>query len=135
MQTADPMNDRPTGEEAPASTAAAPSTLLGTMSLDRAKTLVEQCVQVVTWPDHGRGEKPTLPDCTLEEMLTANRMVEEMAAVATTVDGNRTTWTLLMHVHPQLLAAFYALEQFDGDPYALLHVLGYTRTTRSEKEG
>lgn len=93
---------------------------LGTMSLERAMAITGQCLNHCTWHLFGEGEQPQLPTCTLEEMLIANRIVQNTPATPNP-DG---TSTLHCCVDPRAVAAEYALKEYGG-PMGLLESLGY----------
>ena len=93
---------------------------LGTMPLKRALAITGQCVNRCAWHVFGGGEQPPLPDCTLEEMLIANRIVQNTPSKRNP-DG---TSTLYCHVDPRGVAAEYALKAYEG-PAGLLESLGY----------
>ncbi len=104
----------------------------GPMTLERALEITGACVRVATALLID-GERIPLPDCSLEEMLVANRMVEAHKEEPVTKDGVTTT-ALHMHVAPRAVAAFYALQQYDNDPRALLGALGFNLTSGSDGE-
>lgn len=104
----------------------------GPMTIERALEITGACVRVATslLIDDERG---ALPDCSLEEMLAANRMVESHKEEPVTKDG-KTTTTLHMHVAPRAVAAFYALQQYNNDPRELLGALGFNLTSGDDGE-
>ena len=104
----------------------------GTMTIERALEITGACVRVATSLLID-GERVALPDCSLEEMLAANRMVEAHKEEPVTKDG-KTTTTLHMHVAPRAVAAFYALQQYNNDPRELLGALGFNLTSGDDGE-
>lgn len=56
------------------------------MDLERAKEITAACVDAVARRLIG-GEDVPLPNCSLEEMLVANRMVRELSPEVVSVDG------------------------------------------------
>lgn len=105
----------------------------GPMSIARALEITGACVRTAAALEID-GERIPLPKCSLEEMLVANRMVEGHKEPPVTKDG-KTTTKLYMHVAPRLLAAHYALEQYDGDPRMLLAALGFQLTNSQNEDG
>lgn len=104
----------------------------GPMTIERALEITGACVRVATSLLID-GERVPLPDCGLEEMLAANRMVEAHKEAPVTKDG-KTTTTIHMHVAPRLLAAFYALQQYGDSPGELLGALGFSLTSGDDGE-
>lgn len=104
----------------------------GPMTIERALEITGACVRVATSLLID-GERVALPDCSLEEMLAANRMVEAHKEEPVTKDGVTTT-ALHMHVGPRAVAAFYALQQYNNDPRELLGALGFNLTSGDDGE-
>ena len=118
MPTTPPEPSAPTS--AAVEVTEAPATTLGTMPFERALAITTQCLKHCAWHLFGEGEQPPLPDCTLEEMLIANRVVWNTPSKRNP-DG---TTTLYCHVDPRSVAAEYALKEYEG-PVGLLESLGY----------
>ncbi len=68
--------------------------------------------------------QPPLPDCSLEEMLVANRLVEEAGAQETRNEDGSVTRHIQMRVDPRGVAAHYALAKWRGVG-GLLDALGF----------
>lgn len=94
------------------------------MDLERAKQITSACVKskysaMGIYMDGQPEEYVPLPDCTLEEMLIANRLVSESQANAT---GAR---TIQMTVDPRGIAALYTREKYDHDLDDILEAMGW----------
>jgi hypothetical protein len=96
-------------------------TTLGDMPVERAREIVSACIRNAMGRI-GIGEDAPLPDVSLEEMLIANRILSGPAGKAKTETGT----SIAMTVDPRGIAAAYALQQYGGDPMALLESLGFT---------
>lgn len=105
------------------------------MSLDRAKELTAACVAHCSWHMFAREgeEQPPLPDCSLEEMLVANRMVVELPPERTENPDGSTTTNIRLRCDPRIIAAHYALKQYGGSPANLLQAVGYKFKVREDK--
>lgn len=78
------------------------------------------------------GERIPLPKCSLEEMLVATRTVSK-GEETVNADGSR-SYTVTMRVDPRMIAALYALENYESDPRVLLGALGFEATADEEDE-
>ncbi|XXX79267.1 hypothetical protein WMF30_10880 [Sorangium sp. So ce134] len=100
------------------------------MDLERAKEITAQCLrnrmQFILGSEDGT--YVPLPDCSLEEMLVANRLVAEhdeaMSKVAVPDADGKTRRTMHMTVDPRGIAASYAFEKYRKDPHAYLEAIG-----------
>jgi len=110
------------------------------MDLDRAKAITAQClrnrVQFVLGSEDGY---VPLPECTLEEMLLANRLVGEASEKARCeakpdADGV-TRYQVSMTVDPRGIAASYAFEQYGRDPHAFLEAVGLRLSRPGDDDG
>lgn len=100
------------------------------MDLERAKEITRQCLRNRTQFILGSedGSYVPLPDCSLEEMLVANRLVQESNAKASSEakpgpDG-KTSYKIQMVVDPRGIAASYAFEQYGKNPHDYLEAIG-----------
>lgn len=91
------------------------------MNLEEAKQIVAQCVRNRFALMTGENPCPSLPDCSLEEMLLANRMVRE-AGPKQNPDGS-TNWQTT--VEPRGLAASYTLQHYGANPFDALEAMGF----------
>ncbi|WP_438029122.1 hypothetical protein [Sorangium sp. So ce233] len=100
------------------------------MDLERAKEITAQCLrnrmQFILGSENG--SYVPLPDCSLEEMLVANRLVEEANAKASSEakpDANgKMSYQVHMVVDPRGIAASYAFERFGKNPHDYLEAIG-----------
>lgn len=97
------------------------------MDLKRAQQVTAQCVRSCMVHVLG-GELVPLPDCSLEEMLQANRLVQENNKASSEsakpgADGKH-SYSIDMVVDPRMLAAVYAFERYGRSPVELLGALG-----------
>lgn len=106
----------------------------GTMSIERAKAITAQCLRNCMSTMGVDDDKAPLPDCSLEEMLIANRLVAGHEEPWTTNPDGSTSRTVFMTVDPRGIAAAYALANFGGDPRDLLDALGFRVGEPSEDE-
>lgn len=97
------------------------------MDLERAKEITAQCVANCMVYVLG-GEFKPLPDCSLEEMLEANRVVAENNTRerdgATPGPDGVTRYSIQVAVDPRLLALSYAFERYGRNPIDMLGALG-----------
>jgi hypothetical protein len=110
-------------------------TTLGTMPVERAREIVSACLRNAMGR-MGLGEDSPLPDCSLEEMLIANRILSGPAGESeekTNPDGSK-SYSIAMTVADRGIAAAFALENFGGDPRALLEALGFTMRRPDDDE-
>lgn len=78
---------------------------------------------------HDKNQPPLPPEATLQDYITASRIVKEMC-VTINSDGSSTH---RVHMADRGLAAFYAEENFGG-PENLLEILGYSLTLCDDDE-
>lgn len=93
------------------------------MDIERAKEITYGCVRTAFARTVG-DERVPLPDCSLEEMLIANRLVQELGSEP---NGDGTS-RMRMTVDPRGIALDYAFEQFGSDPVNMLEQLGFSVT-------
>ncbi len=97
------------------------------MDLGLAKEITAQCVANCMVYVLG-GEFKPLPDCSLGEMLEANRLVTENNAKeresATPGPDGVTSYSIQVAVDPRLLALSYAFERYGRNPIDMLGALG-----------
>lgn len=90
------------------------------MTIELAKQIVGQCVAASLYRLGITDQLAEIPDCELEELLVANRL---MAGYTETNEDSSTS--IFTRVDPRGLAAMYALKHYQNDPRALLEALGY----------
>lgn len=107
------------------------------MTIERAREITTavfvHCVHhLVARPGEAQ---PPLPDCSLEEMLVANRLVSEAGPTETKNEDGSTSRHIQMTVDPRGIAAHYALAHWRGVG-GLLDALGFElkRGTRVMKK-
>lgn len=104
------------------------------MDLERAKRITAQCVRACIWRVTG-GEPQALPsDCSLEEMLIANRMVSEAPPEERVNEDGSTSYVTYMRVDPRGIALEYAFAAFGSDPRELIEALGYQCKASEDEE-
>lgn len=94
------------------------------MDLERAKQITSACViskysAMGIYMDGQPEEYVPLPDCSLEEMLIANRLVSESQSNR---EGER---TIQMVVDPRGIAALYTREKYNHDLDDVLEAMGW----------
>lgn len=107
------------------------------MDIERAREITAACVRNAMSRVIGPEYVP-LPECELEEMLVANRLVREAnerAQVEAKPDADGVTrYKTSMTVDPRGIAAAYAFEKYWQDPEALLEAVGFRLRDPDEAE-
>lgn len=93
------------------------------MGMARAKEITSQCVNACMYRTVGIGDPCDLPDCTLEEMLEANRLMRGYSEPSATGGRN-----IYLCVDPRGLGLNYAYEHYGKNLSWLLEALGYELT-------
>ncbi len=111
------------------------STTIGSMPLARAQEITAACVAHCVWPLCAREDEvqPSLPDCSLEEMLIANRVVQEAPRKERDNGDGTGSYSVPLTCDPRIIAACYALAQYGGSPAALLQAVGYRFKVNEDK--
>ena len=91
------------------------------MDIEKAREITRRCVESSMSVVMG-GPYVDLPaDCTLEEMLEANRLVSENRETP----GEDGATNVAMTVDPRGIALHYAFEHYEKDPREVLRALGF----------
>jgi hypothetical protein len=105
----------------------------GTMPLEKAQEIVAAVLKCGFY-DIGLSDNPNRPpwpvQYTLEELLIANRVVQENPGASNPKGGT----SKMMHMADRGVAARYALAHYGGSPEALLESLGYTLSSDDDDD-
>ena len=91
------------------------------MTMERAEAINADCCQTVLSRMVTGKHVPLPTDYTLEEMLTASKMIADSPGKLN-AEGKRTFTT---YCDPRILALHYAFDHYDSSPLELLEALGF----------
>ncbi len=102
------------------------------MDIERAKEITSACVHTIT-ARMLHGKVVPLPKCSLEEMLLANRLVNEMPEKRVDNGNGSITTTVRVRCDPRIVALHYAFEHYESDPCVMLEALGFKATATGDE--